>query len=79
MRWRYLHRGFGKQPHPAGNSDGIIQTISGGDGTSLNAPGGLVLDGSGDVYFADIGSNLIRKLTPQASGPARLRSRRRFP
>src|SRR5262249_43785678 len=36
----------------------------------LNAPGGLVLDGSGNLYFADTGNNRVRRLTPQVAGPA---------
>jgi uncharacterized protein (TIGR03437 family) len=62
--------------------DGTIYTIAGkggvgfsGDGdlaanAQLNAPGGLALDGSGDLYFADTGNNRVRRLTPQAAGPA---------
>jgi uncharacterized protein (TIGR03437 family) len=57
--------------------DGIIQTIAGqgapsfsGDGgpavsAALNAPAGLVLDGSGDLYLADSGNNRVRRLVPE--------------
>ena len=56
--------------------DGIIRTIAGqgdaafsGDGgpavsARLNAPAGLVLDGSGDLYLADSGNNRVRRLVP---------------
>jgi len=56
--------------------DGIIRTIAGqgdaafsGDGgpavsARLNAPAGLVLDGSGDLYLADSGNNRVRRLMP---------------
>jgi uncharacterized protein (TIGR03437 family) len=59
--------------------DGIIQTIAGQDGPGfsgdggpsvsawLNAPAGLVLDGSGDLYLADSGNNRVRRLVPEAS------------
>jgi uncharacterized protein (TIGR03437 family) len=57
--------------------DGQIQTIAGGNSASagadpaatLSAPSGLVLDGSGNLYFADTNHNLIRKLIPSAAGP----------
>jgi uncharacterized protein (TIGR03437 family) len=61
--------------------DGVIHTIAGqnaagfaGDGgpaasAQLNAPGGLVLDGAGDLYFADTGNNRVRRLVPQAATP----------
>ncbi len=54
--------------------DGAIHTIGGngveglgGDGgpalsASLDAPGGILLDGSGDLYFADTNNNRIRQL-----------------
>src|SRR5579871_348566 len=49
-------------------SDGIIQTIAGSDdATPLRGPRGLLLDGSGNLYFAYFGNNLIRKLSPLAS------------
>jgi uncharacterized protein (TIGR03437 family) len=56
--------------------DGVIHTIAGtgaagfsGDGgpadsAALNAPGGIMLDGSGDLYFADTNNNRIRQLMP---------------
>jgi uncharacterized protein (TIGR03437 family) len=56
--------------------DGVIRTIAGqgeaafaGDGgpavsARLNAPAGLVLDGSGDLYLADSGNNRVRRLAP---------------
>jgi uncharacterized protein (TIGR03437 family) len=62
--------------------DGSIQTIAGqgpagysGDGgpaadALLNNPGGLVLDGAGDLYFADTGNQRIRRLVPRAVSPA---------
>jgi len=57
-------------------TSGIISTIAGngaigfsGEGgpatsASLNFPGGLVVDGNGDVYFSDDENNRIRKITP---------------
>ncbi|MGA2119260.1 MAG: hypothetical protein ABSH56_31470 [Bryobacteraceae bacterium] len=57
-------------------ADGILHTIAGqgtagfgGDGGSalaalLNAPAGLSLDSSGNVYFADRGNNRVRMLIP---------------
>ena len=66
--------------------DGAIHTIAGqgkagfagdgGDSTSalLDAPAGMVLDGAGDLYFADTGNNRVRRLVPAADtvvvGPA---------
>lgn len=59
--------------------DGVIHTIAGqngagfggdgGIGTSaqLNMPGGLALDGSGALYFADTNNNRIRRLVPDSS------------
>ncbi len=61
--------------------DGILHTIAGtaatgfsGDGglalsARLNAPSGLFLDGSGNLYFADTGNNRVRVLSPQAATP----------
>jgi uncharacterized protein (TIGR03437 family) len=61
--------------------DGLIHTIAGqtaagfsGDGgpaaaAQINAPGGLLLDGAGDLYFADTGNNRVRRLVPQAVPP----------
>jgi uncharacterized protein (TIGR03437 family) len=59
--------------------DGVIHTIAGqdaagfsGDGgpaasAEINAPGGLLLDGAGDLYFADTGNNRVRRLVPGAA------------
>jgi uncharacterized protein (TIGR03437 family) len=59
--------------------DGIIETIAGQDGPAfsgdggpavsawLNAPAGLVLDGSGDLYLADSGNNRVRRLVPDGA------------
>jgi uncharacterized protein (TIGR03437 family) len=56
--------------------DGAIHTIAGAgapgyggdDGPAesalLNTPAGLVLDGAGNVYFADSGNNRVRRLVP---------------
>ena len=58
------------------NAAGIITTIAGisttgysGDGgpatlAQLNEPFGIALDGSRNIYFADYGNNVIRKITP---------------
>ena len=57
-------------------ADGIIHTIAGngiagfgGDGgtalsASLDSPGGILQDGSGDLYFADTRNNRVRLLVP---------------
>jgi len=55
-------------------SAGVVSTLAGGDttgsvnGTGVNAsffdPLGVTLDGSGNVYVADAGNNLIREITP---------------
>jgi uncharacterized protein (TIGR03437 family) len=58
-------------------SDGVIHTIAGttagfaGDGgpalsAAINTPGGILLDGSGDLYFADTGNSRVRQLVPLA-------------
>ncbi len=59
--------------------DGIMETIAGQDGPAfsgdggpavsarLNAPAGLVLDGSGDLYLADSGNNRVRRLVPDGT------------
>ncbi|MGO9228973.1 MAG: hypothetical protein ACLQKA_07165 [Bryobacteraceae bacterium] len=56
--------------------DGAIHTIAGqgtpgfsGDGgpavsASLSLPSGMLLDGAGNLYFADSGNNRVRRLTP---------------
>ena len=56
--------------------DGVIHTIAGagsegfaGDGGPalsawLDTPGGIVLDGSGDLFFADTNNNRLRELIP---------------
>ncbi len=61
--------------------DGTIYTIAGqtaggfgGDGgmalsALLNAPAGMVEDGSGALYFADTNNNRVRRLVPQAAAP----------
>ena len=58
-------------------SSGVITTYAGngnygysGDGGSATAaslalPGGITIDGNGNLYIADTGSNRIRKVTPQ--------------
>jgi uncharacterized protein (TIGR03437 family) len=67
-------------------TDGLIHTIAGqgaagfsGDGGEglaafLDSPSGMLLDGAGDLYFADTGNNRVRRLTPATavvmSGPA---------
>jgi uncharacterized protein (TIGR03437 family) len=57
-------------------ADGIIHTIAGtgaaaygGDAgaalsAQINGPAGILLDGSGDLYFAETSNNRVRKLTP---------------
>ncbi len=64
--------------------DGIIHSIAGGnwsgftgdDGLAssalLHSPGGLQLDRSGSLYFADTGNNRVRRLVPIASAAASL-------
>lgn len=42
----------------AGNANGV------GKQASFNSPFGIALDGTGNVYVADAGNNLIRKITP---------------
>jgi len=66
--------------------DGLIHTIAGqgtpgfsGDGGEaltafLDSPSGMLLDGAGNLYFADTGNNRVRRLMPEADtvsvGPA---------
>ncbi len=62
-------------------SDGVIHSIAGGDSAGfagdggpasaalLNSPGGLEVDASGNVYFADTNNNRVRRLTPQTVLP----------
>ena len=57
---------------------GVISTVAGdgtrgfgGDGgpaatAQLNSPAGVALDGAGNLYIADLGNDLIRRLTPPA-------------
>jgi uncharacterized protein (TIGR03437 family) len=61
--------------------DGVIPTVagqgspgfSGAGGPAASAqlygPAGLVLDGAGDLYFADSGNNRVRRLVPQPAAP----------
>jgi uncharacterized protein (TIGR03437 family) len=61
--------------------DGVIHTIAGtgtaafsGDGgwatdAQLYSPAGLMLDGAGNLYFADTGNNRVRRLLPQPGAP----------
>ena len=43
----------------------LISTVAGMDGNlfKLSEPGGVAVDGSGNLYIADTGNNIIRKLT----------------
>lgn len=61
---------------------GVIYTVAGGavpgfagdtglaTAALLNAPGGLQLDASGNIYFADTGNHRVRRLLPQAEPAA---------
>ncbi|WP_345209963.1 NHL repeat-containing protein [Mucilaginibacter gynuensis] len=56
-------------------TDGTVSTFAGygiagyGDGTGVNAyfntPSGIAIDAAGNLYVADTGNNLIRKITPE--------------
>ena len=64
-------------------STGVITTVAGdgaqgygGDGgaavaAQLDSPGGVALDGAGNLYIADYGNNRIRKVGPPPPPPAR--------
>jgi len=64
--------------------DGIIHSIAGGSSNGFagdggpalsaffNAPQGLYMDGSGDLYIADTDNNRVRRLVPTASQPAQI-------
>ena len=47
---------------------GVVGVMGSSDGTGsaalFNAPGGLAVDSSGNVYLADTGNSTIRKITP---------------
>ncbi len=56
-------------------TSGVVSTMAGtagvpgskngtGSGALFNSPNGVAVDGSGNVYVADTGNNLIRKITP---------------
>jgi sugar lactone lactonase YvrE len=59
------------------NLNGIVSTLAGsgaagatnGAGTtaSFSAPSGIAVDAAGNVYVADYGNNLIRKITPDGT------------
>jgi streptogramin lyase len=54
--------------------DGVVSTLAGngqagsangtGIAASFNSPFGVAVDGTGNVYVADAGNNLIRKISP---------------
>ena len=60
-------------------TNGTITTFAGGGantacsytgtatGLSLNAPQGVAVDGSGNVYIADTGNNCIRRIDPSGA------------
>ncbi|OAM91232.1 cellulase family glycosylhydrolase [Termitidicoccus mucosus] len=56
-------------------ASGAVDTLAGkaeepdfadgaGADARFNSPGGLIVDGDGDIYLADTGNSLIRKITP---------------
>ncbi|MBK9166677.1 MAG: hypothetical protein IPM24_04345 [Bryobacterales bacterium] len=61
------------------NRDGLIETVAGtgfpgfsGDGgparqARLHAPYGLVVDGAGTLYIADLGNRRVRRITPDGT------------
>jgi sugar lactone lactonase YvrE len=63
-------------------SGGIISTVAGGGtnsatagspalGVALSLPEGIITDSSGNVYFADSGTNTVNKVTFQSSHTSR--------
>ena len=42
---------------------GGVGNLASGDSVSLNQPQGVALDGAGNIFFADTGNNLVRKLS----------------
>ena len=77
--WRRqsVHRRLRQQPHPQGDSSGIITTVAGngesgfsGDGgpataaRSSHLASGVAVDGAGNLFIADSQNNRIRKVTP---------------
>ena len=65
-------------------ADGIISTIAGtsepgfsGDGAfalqaQLNAPEGILIDGSGNLWVSDTGNHRVRKLVPLTAAPVEI-------
>ncbi len=51
----------------AGSAGKPGSTDDNGSYASFRVPGGFVLDSSGNMYLADTGNNLIRKITPDGS------------
>lgn len=55
--WAYAgRRGYGNFPL-AGNTNGPVEKAT------FNQPAGMVADGKGNIYIADTGNNLIRKIS----------------